>query len=87
MEVSEIEDQSYTDNNYKIGTYTNCMETIYFDTPSNDSDICFIDNDDNKIINEMGHKMEQLYLIMNRKEDLIKKLLEEKENQRRCSIM
>ena len=87
MEVYEIEDQSYTDNNYKIGTYTNCMETIYFDTPSNDSDICFIDNDDNKIINEMGHKMEQLYLIMNRKEDLIKKLLEEKENQRRCSIM
>ena len=79
--------------NDKIGNYDNYIHAINFDNSTNDVDIDeLVDSNDtvinDKVINDMGFKMEQLYIEMNRKEDRIKELIKQnQENERRCSIM
>ena len=74
--------QDLLDN--QIGNYDDYIHTINFD--NSDESMGINRNNSSRIINEMGYKMEDLYIQMNQKEELIKSLI--KQNQeRRCSIM
>ena len=72
-----------------IGSYDNYIHTINFDNSLDMFEERYRDIDDfdnSKMIDDMGNKMEELYIEMNRKQQLIEQLRRQNQ-ERRCSIM
>ena len=88
IRLQNIIDTIETPTNDEIGNYDNYIHTINFDNSPNEVDIDKLVNINDTVINEMGTKMEELYMQMHRKEELIKQLIRQnQENVQRCSIM